>query len=161
MPAIQVFLDDGRPKRSKTIDYTGRTFEHLRTFSHPVFAHQCYFGGKWQRVWKYSDMPDEQLERIAIVIDELLRMAVELQRIVRGGGEQQIMVRQPGVMRILNGKAFKRVAYGKERDDWGANRQPCHDCGVTKGQLHRVGCDAEECPCCGGQSILCECERAD
>ena len=25
---------------------------------------------------------------------------------------------------------------------WGADRQPCHDCGVSKGELHIFGCDA-------------------
>ena len=44
-------------------------------------------------------------------------------------------------------KPVPRIPYGSERDDWGAEK-PCHDCRVFKGELHVVGCDAEECPLC-------------
>lgn len=33
----------------------------------------------------------------------------------------------------------------------------CHDCGVVDGGIHHPGCDAEECPKCGGQIISCDC----
>jgi len=32
----------------------------------------------------------------------------------------------------------------------------CHDCGVERGELHREGCDAEQCPECGMQLIGCD-----
>jgi hypothetical protein len=35
----------------------------------------------------------------------------------------------------------------------------CHDCGVAVGQLHVRGCDVEQCPYCGRQSITCPCEE--
>ena len=61
----------------------------------------------------------------------------------------------------IGGTLFSRVRYGDEEDDWGANRKPCHDCGVVKGQFHiGPGRDVERCPCCGGQAIYCDCDYA-
>jgi len=57
----------------------------------------------------------------------------------------------------IDGKAYPRVAYGDEAGDWGADLRPCHDCAAIKGQFHVPGCDVEECPKCGGQSISCDC----
>jgi hypothetical protein len=59
---------------------------------------------------------------------------------------------------VIGGIERQRVRYGEEAEDWGADRQPCHDCGAVKGQLHVFGCDVERCPVCGGQVIFCECE---
>jgi hypothetical protein len=55
----------------------------------------------------------------------------------------------------------KRVAdsgtrYGDERGlAEVADERPCHDCGVTKGQLHVPGCDVARCTRCGEQMIWC------
>jgi len=37
----------------------------------------------------------------------------------------------------------------------------CHDCNVTLGQYHHLGCDMERCPVCHGQIIGCGCCEID
>jgi hypothetical protein len=61
----------------------------------------------------------------------------------------------------IRGREYQRVRYGDEKEDWGADHAPCHDCGVWKGQYHFVGCDVERCPACDGQVISCDCSYAD
>jgi hypothetical protein len=59
---------------------------------------------------------------------------------------------------MKDGRALPRVRYGDEPDDWGADRHPCRDCRVVKGQYHVPGCEVERCPSCGGQFMSCACE---
>ena len=52
---------------------------------------------------------------------------------------------------------------GKGRIPYGSERPPafpgdvCHDCNVARGSFHHAGCDAEDCPRCGGQLLDCDC----
>lgn len=48
-----------------------------------------------------------------------------------------------------------RIKYGDEVRPFESD--PCHDCGAPKGTYHHPGCDAEECPSCGGQAFICDC----
>lgn len=70
---------------------------------------------------------------------------------------ERIRAAQEQTTWMVGGKEFPRVRFGDEEDDWGADRGPCHDCAVIKGELHVQGCDGERCPACGGQVIGCDC----
>ena len=66
----------------------------------------------------------------------------------------------------IGGRDYPRIRYGEEQRGGGSwhirndgSVQPCHDCSVQVGQFHVPGCDIEECPKCGGQSISCNCDN--
>ena len=77
---------------------------------------------------------------------------------VREGWPEEIRAAQKQTTYVINGKVYWRIRYGDEARDWGADEQPCGDCKVIKGEFHVIGCDIEQCPACGGQSLSCDCK---
>jgi hypothetical protein len=61
----------------------------------------------------------------------------------------------------IAGELLTRTRYGDECFGWRSDMAPCHDCGVTKGQLHIPCCDVEECPNCHTQLLSCDCDIGD
>ena len=47
----------------------------------------------------------------------------------------------------IRGKYYKRIPCG-DNDflDYNMDGRPCKDCGVSVGQYHVAGCEAEKCP---------------
>lgn len=58
----------------------------------------------------------------------------------------------------IDGACYSRIPLGQESSESKLMTDPCHDCGITVGQLHVPGCDVEMCPVCHGQAISCDCE---
>ena len=77
------------------------------------------------------------------------------------GWPEQLAASQLETTVVKNGVEHPRVRYGEERDDWGADRSPCHDCAAVKGEYHGPGCDVERCPICDGQAMGCDCDDPD
>lgn len=62
---------------------------------------------------------------------------------------------------VIRGRSYLPVRHGNEgRFGWTHRPPRCHDCRVAAGDVHHHGCDMEECPACGEQSISCGCRWA-
>jgi len=72
---------------------------------------------------------------------------------------RQIVEAQRITHYTIDGERFERVRYGDESPEFEAT--VCHDCAVVAEQFHRLGCDWEKCPRCGGQALTCACLYAE
>lgn len=106
-------------------------------------------GSRQVRPWLIFDVGQIEMSDERIIYNGV--------RVIKGWPEQVEAAQKITTVRI-GGVAFSRVRYGEEKEDWGADAQPCHDCAVIKGQFHVSGCDVERCPKCGGQLFSCECD---
>jgi hypothetical protein len=57
----------------------------------------------------------------------------------------------------LDGQAICRIPTVVSMRTGVLVKDPCHDCGVIKGEFHTLSCDVEECPLCVGHKLSCEC----
>ena len=60
--------------------------------------------------------------------------------------------------KLKDGRLVERIPYGGFGED---SEHPCHDCNVTVGQFHHLGCDNERCPICGEQAAFCDCPKEE
>jgi len=60
---------------------------------------------------------------------------------------------------VINSQEYDRIPYGEGQDD--LDDPECNGCGVPQGGLHKLGCQREPCPRCGGQAISCDCLYED
>ena len=59
---------------------------------------------------------------------------------------------------VIRGEAYSPIRHGDETlFCWPTPLGRRHDCRVEAGQVHHHGCDMQECPACGEQSISCGC----
>lgn len=59
----------------------------------------------------------------------------------------------------IDGTDYDPIPYGSEAGITGPKGPSrCHDCGAEPGAVHHPGCDMEECPNCGGQYFICDCD---
>lgn len=59
------------------------------------------------------------------------------------------------------GRVYKRIPFGLDHFGRASSRPTCRDCGAARGELHVPTCCWEQCACCGGQAISCECESVE
>jgi hypothetical protein len=86
--------------------------------------------------------------------DEERRKAFE-QATARPKATEEALDRAAPYLSIA-GLPYVRIAWGAERgslEDPGA----CPSCKAQPGELHRLGCGAEECPNCGAKAMTCGC----
>ena len=57
----------------------------------------------------------------------------------------------------IDGEVFERIPFGEDYAGEASDAPSCRDCAAARGQLHVPICCLEQCPCCGGQAIGCNC----
>ena len=67
-----------------------------------------------------------------------------------------------GTVEYPDGTVLTAIHFGAPRDLLDTpTLTHCHDCLAPRGSFHHGGCDAEACPKCGNQLILCGCLHSE
>lgn len=56
----------------------------------------------------------------------------------------------------VDGRRVDMIPWGRGSGRY-AERGRCHDCGVSQGGFHHIGCDMQRCPLCRRQMMSCGC----
>lgn len=128
---------------------------YVSLFEFASYFHQRELGAE------LHDSIDEDLHVLeTIIMSQFERDVIVFQGEEVVTGWPMELVQAQGVpMLHIDGAPYLRIAHGDALDLLAGNDlPPCHDCAALSGQLHAFGCDAERCPKCGGQLLICDCE---
>lgn len=107
---------------------------------------------------------DEHVETAMGLAEDFRKEFLEYRgRVMHRRWPRRLIAAQRTLAVHQGGKEYLRIPWGSE-SDWSRWKQFdvdvdfCSDCAAAIGEYHGPYCDQEECPCCGGQMLSCECE---
>ena len=126
----------------------------VREFSEKILGEELHYRIDPNLQVQYEDLSELFFEEI--VYYNSIFMSIE--------HKEEIIQEQVNTHITIQGIEYPRVKYGDleeyakiDTDPTQLFTRPCHDCSVSKGQVHLYGCDAEICPKCKEQLIFHDC----